>query len=235
MNRRAGPAQAILLIEDESKLRRMVQENLEIERYKVWPAGSAEEALPLVARERPDLIVLDVMLPGESGFDFCKRLRRDGVRTPVLMLTARAQEGDKVLGLELGADDYLTKPFGLPEFLARVRALLRRAAPAEAGPETCTFGDREVDFRRRTLRRGKTEEFLTHFETELLAFLVRRKGEVLSRAQILQTIWGEDLFPSTRTVDNFIVNLRQKIERNPKRPAFIQTVHGTGYRLVMDA
>ncbi len=227
-----APPRKVLLVEDEKSLREMLADNLEIERYKVFTAANAEEALPVVTGERPDLVILDVNLPGESGFDFCRRLRAEGIRTPVLMLTARAREADKVLGLELGADDYLAKPFGLPELLARVKALLRRASPGDYALDTVRIGVVEVDFRRRTTRKGARGEEtpLTHFEAELLAFFIRHKGEVLERERILQTVWGLEGDPTNRTVDNYVVKLRQRFEKNPKRPVFFQTVHGTGYR-----
>ncbi len=226
------PVRKILVVEDEKNLRGMLADNLEVERYKVFTAADAEEAFPLVTGERPDLVILDVNLPGESGFDFCKRLRADGVRTPVLMLTARAQEADKVLGLELGADDYLVKPFGLPELLARVKALLRRASPGDYDLGTLRIGDIEIDFKRRVTRKGaRGEEIpLTHFEAELLAFFVRHKGEVLERERILEAVWGMEGDPTNRTVDNYVVKLRQRLEKNPRKPIHIQTVHGSGYR-----
>lgn len=229
---KSQPTRKVLVVEDEKTLRGMLADNLEAERYKVFTAADAEEAFPIVVAERPDLAILDVNLPGESGFDLCKRLRAEGVRTPILMLTARAEEADKVLGLELGADDYLTKPFGLPELLARVKALLRRSSPEDYELASAAVGDVEVDFKRRVTRRGKRGEEipLTHFEAELLAFFFRHKGEVLERGRLLEAVWGLEGDPTNRTVDNYVVKLRQRIEKNPKKPVFIQTVHGSGYR-----
>jgi len=226
-----GKSSVVLLVEDELQMRKMLADNLTFEQYQVYTAESAEASEALITRHNPDIIILDVMLPGESGFDFCQRLRREGVSVPIIFLTAKSNESDKVLGLEWGADDYVTKPFSLPELLARVKALLRRAVPDNQMSHSCQIGANTINFKRRTVTDGATEHFLTHYEVELLKLLLVYKGQNIDRTKILATVWGENNYPSNRTVDNYIVKLRQKIEKNPKKPQHILTVHGTGYRL----
>jgi two-component system alkaline phosphatase synthesis response regulator PhoP len=174
------------------------------------------------------LIVLDVMLPGKDGFEICRELRRAKVRTPVLMLTAKAQEAEKVMGLDMGADDYVTKPFSPRELRARVRALLRRAVP-ENEPAYC-FGDCEVDFARAELRRGKERVDLTAIELKMLEALIRNRGRVITRSQMIDEVWGRDVFVTDRVVDTHIVKLRRKVELNPADPRYISSVRGIGYR-----
>ena len=183
---------------------------------------------------RFDLIILDVMLPGGSGFDVCRDLRQRGMTLPVIMLTARGQLIDKLLGLKIGADDYITKPFEMAELLARVEVQLRRvrAGPGSGSPTGCGFGSVRVDFRRAEVERGGERVELSGLEFKLLEFLIRRRGEMLSRDQLLNEVWGYDATPSTRTVDVHIAALRQKLEDNPHHPRFILTVHRLGYRFV---
>ena len=221
----------ILIIDDQKELLNGLAVNFRREGYEVLTATEGGAGLGLAREGRPDLIILDIMLPGMSGLDVCRELRRTGVEVPIIMLTARGEEMDRVLGLEIGADDYLTKPFSVRELLARVRARLRRR-PAAAGPIVARyrFGDIEIDFGRlRAERQGRPLE-LSAKEFDLLGLLVRRRGEILTRDEILKQVWGYDDPPLTRTVDTHILRLRQKIEPDPGNPAFIQTVYGEGYR-----
>ncbi|MCB0261000.1 MAG: response regulator transcription factor, partial [Calditrichaeota bacterium] len=182
-----------------------------------------------------DLILLDVMMPHLSGFDVCKKAREKGIRTPVIMLTAKGEEIDKVLGLELGADDYITKPFSLRELLARIKAVLRRAGEAGNAPEASgevTIGNLTVDFSTYDAYMDERAEPMSHKEFELLKYLWQHQGQTVSRDELLNEVWGYEEFPTTRTVDNFILKLRKRIESDPARPRFILTVHGIGYKLV---
>jgi DNA-binding response OmpR family regulator len=223
----------ILLVDDQQELLHGLAVNFRREGYEVLTATSGEAALALVPRQTPDLIVLDVMMPGMSGYDVCRELRRRGVETAIIMLTARGEEIDKVVGLEVGADDYLTKPFSLRELMARVRARLRRRPPAPAAPlGRYRFGEVEVDFERlRATRRGEPLE-LSAREFDLLGLFVRRRGEVLTRDELLRQVWGYDEPPATRTVDTHIMKLRQKVEEDPGNPVHILTVYGEGYRFI---
>ena len=223
----------ILIVDDQEELLSGLAVNFRREGYAVLTARNGEAAIGLASREAPDLIVLDVMMPGMSGFDVCRELRRRGIETPIIMLTARGEEIDRVVGLEVGADDYLTKPFSLRELLARVRARLRRRPPAPTGTlGRYRLGEVEIDFERlRAERRGRVLE-MSAKEFDLLELLVRRRGEVLTRDEILRQVWGYDDPPATRTVDTHILKLRQKIEEDPGNPAYILTVYGEGYRFV---
>jgi DNA-binding response OmpR family regulator len=218
----------ILVVEDEPAIALALEDDLTLEGYEVDVAGDGDAATR-AARERSyDLILLDVMLPKKDGFEVCREVRRAGVRTPILMLTAKTQEAEKVMGLDLGADDYLTKPYGRHELRARVRALIRRAAPESE--ETCRFGDVEVDFGRAEVRRGGERLDLTPLEFKLMAAFVRRRGRVLSRQQLLDAAWGSDMAITERVVDNQILNLRRKVEPDPAHPRYISSVRGLGYR-----
>ena len=218
----------ILVVEDEPSLALGLKEDLAIEGYQVEVAGDGEAALQQALAGHFDLIVLDVMLPKKDGFEVCRQLRREGSKVPVLMLTARAQESDKVLGLEIGADDYVTKPFSGRELRARIKALLRRTA-AE-GMDTYRFGDVEVDFARCELRRGGQVVDVTPVEIRMLAAFVRQPGRTLTRDQVLSDVWGRDTFVTDRVVDAHIVNLRRKIEPVPAKPRHLISVRGIGYR-----
>src|SRR6516164_7897760 len=221
----------ILLVEDETNLRRTLTDLLKSEGYAVESSGDGMEAQNMALSQVYDLIILDVMLPSRNGFDVCRHLRKSGVNTPILMLTARSDLNSKVQGFKSGSDDYLTKPFETPELQARVEALLRRA-PAGARPElkTYEFDGIHVDFTKgRVTKNGKATE-LGERECRLLRYLVERKGTVLSRDELLQEVWGYKSIPLTRTVDVHVAWLRQKIEDDPKNPQYIVTVHGQGYR-----
>jgi two-component system alkaline phosphatase synthesis response regulator PhoP len=221
----------ILLVEDETNLRRTVTDLLKSDGYTVESSGDGLEAQKLAMSQAYDLIILDVMLPSRNGFDICRHLRKNGVNTPILMLTARSELNNKVQGLKAGGDDYLTKPFETPELQARVEALLRRAAGGpRAEIKTYDFDGIHVDFATaRMTKSGKTIE-LGERECRLLRYLVERKGIVLSRDELLQDVWGYKSVPLTRTVDVHIAWLRQKLEDDPKNPKYIVTVHGQGYR-----
>ncbi len=220
----------LLLVEDEPGLVMMLTDRLVAEGYDVDTASDAPSALTR-ARTPYDAILLDVMLPGGSGLDVCRTLRQSGITTPVLMLTARGQVGDRVVGLKLGADDYLVKPFEMAELLARIEALLRRsAAPPAPAADAYRFGDVTVDFRRaEVVKAGRTVE-LPALEFKLLRYFVEHRGAALSRDELLNEVWGYNAMPSTRTVDVHVAWLRQKIEDNPRCPQFILTVHGLGYK-----
>jgi two-component system alkaline phosphatase synthesis response regulator PhoP len=221
----------ILVVEDEPGIALGLEDDLKLEGYDVEVMGDGAAASRRAREGRFDLILLDVMLPGKDGFEICRELRRAGMRVPILMLTAKTQEAEKVMGLELGADDYVTKPFGTRELRARIKALLRRAGSGqEAEMECYRFGDVEVDFRRGELRRGGVAVELTPIEFKLLALFVRAPGRVMSRDRLLEGAWGPDTFASDRVVDNHIANLRRKIEPDPADPRYLRNVRGMGYR-----
>ena len=223
----------ILVVEDEPAIALGLEDDLKLEGYEVEVAADGVTAVRRAQEDAFDLILLDVMLPGKDGFEVCRELRHARLRTPILMLTAKTQESEKVMGLELGADDYVTKPFGTRELRARVKALLRRAAngsDAPAGPERYSFGDVEVDFRRCELRRNGQPVELTPLEFKLLTVFIRAAGRVLSRDQLLASGWGPDTYASDRIVDNHIANLRRKIEPDPANPRHLVNVRGLGYR-----
>jgi DNA-binding response OmpR family regulator len=223
-------AKKILIVEDEPTLVATLRYNFEREGFQVTTASDGETALATARDERPDLIVLDLMLPKLDGLEVCRMLRRD-TATPILMLTAKTEEVDKVVGLEIGADDYVTKPFGMRELVARVRALLRRAdlrPPDEA--ETFTAGEISVDTSRRQAFRGGTPLALKPKEYELLAFLIRNRSRAFTRDQLLNQVWGYDFAGDSRTVDVHVRWLREKIEEEPSKPVRLITVRGTGYR-----
>ena len=223
----------ILVIEDEPQMQLGLRDNLELEGYEVQVAGDGDEGLAKAASFAPDLVILDVMLPRKNGFDVCRELRARSNTTPIVMLTARSAETDKVLGLELGADDYVTKPFSIRELLARVRAVLRRSASQKPAPaDSVRIGDIDVDFKLHQARRGKARIEFTAREFELLRYFVQHTGQVVTREQILNEVWGYEEFPTTRTIDNFVAKLRQKIERAAHAPEHILTIHGSGYKFV---
>ena len=221
----------ILIVDDEPQMVRGLEDNLRFEGYQTLSAGDGRTGLALAVAEAPDLILLDVMMPGMSGWDVCRELRAKGLFMPVIMLTARGEEADRVQGLELGADDYVTKPFGLRELLARIRAVLRRPG-ARPKVEEYAFGDVRVQTRARLAFKAGREVKLTRKEFDLLRYLVEFRGEVITRDRLLDEVWGYDHFPTTRTVDTHILRLRQKFEDDPERPRHIVTVHGQGYRLL---
>jgi DNA-binding response OmpR family regulator len=223
----------ILIVDDEPEMVRGLEDNLHFEGYQTVAAPDGRRGLALALSEAPDLILLDVMMPGMSGWDLCRELRRRGLDVPVIMLTARGEEVDRVLGLELGADDYVTKPFSLRELMARIRAVLRRPGPRQKFEEFA-FGDVRVHLRARQAFKGGREVRLTRKEFDLLRYLIEHPGEVITRDRLLDEVWGYERFPTTRTVDTHILRLRQKFEDDPERPAHILTAHGQGYRFVAE-
>lgn len=224
----------VLVVEDDPGILRTVADNLRFEQYEVVTATDGETGYALCQQERPDLIVLDLMLPRLSGLEFCQRLRARNAQVAVLVLTARGEETDRVRGLDLGADDYVTKPFSVAELMARVRALLRRASSAAGASATLRFGEAEIDFKRYEARcRGRLVE-MTRKEFALLRFLASRADIVVSRDELLNRVWGFHSYPVTRTVDNHVAGLRSKLETDPSHPVHIQTVHGVGYKFVPD-
>jgi DNA-binding response OmpR family regulator len=222
----------ILIVEDEPNMVAGLRDNFEFEGYQVLTAPDGVAGLERALSESPDLVILDVMMPRMSGLDVCKQLKTKKPSMPIIMLTARGQEVDKVVGLELGADDYVTKPFSIRELLARVKAVLRRAGTLPKQGDKFAFGEVEVNLRNcQVSRKGKALEFSSK-EFELLKYFLNHPGETLSRDRLLEDVWGYDRFPTTRTVDAHIVRLRQKVEPKPDDPRFILTVHGTGYKFV---
>jgi DNA-binding response OmpR family regulator len=221
----------ILIIEDERPMRTALEDTLSAEGYRVLSAADGAAGLDQALAEKPDLIVLDVMMPKLDGFAVCAELRRLGVTTPVLMLTAKGQVGDRVNGLDAGADDYLVKPFSMDELLARIRALLRRTTKQGRGVGQLQLGDVRIDLVRQTATQGRQPLHLTAKEFAMLRLLAEADGEPVSRERFLDAVWGYAAFPTTRTVDNHIASLRAKLEPEPGKPRFLKTVHGVGYRL----
>ena len=222
----------ILIVEDEPGMVAGLRDNFEFEGYQVLSAMDGVSGLERALADTPDLVVLDVMMPRMSGLDVCKQLKSKRPAIPIIMLTARGQEVDKVVGLELGADDYVTKPFSIRELLARVKAVLRRVESVPKGKDRYTFGDVEVNLQScQVSRRGRSLDFSSK-EFDLLKYFLSHPGEALTRDRLLEEVWGYDKFPTTRTVDAHIVRLRQKLEPKPDDPRFFLTVHGTGYKFV---
>jgi DNA-binding response OmpR family regulator len=225
-------AAKILVVEDEPAMVAGLRDNFEFEGYEVITARDGVEGLQRALDESPDLVILDVMMPRMSGLEVCKQLRAKRASIPIIMLTARGQEVDKVVGLELGADDYVTKPFSIRELLARVKSVLRRTAVVPKDRDQHSFADVEVDLRRcRVVRSGKALD-ISAKEFDLLKYFICHAGETLSRDRLLEDVWGYDNYPTTRTVDTHLVRLRQKLEPDPEQPQYFLTVHGTGYRFV---
>jgi len=221
----------VLIVEDEPDMILGLKDNFEFEGYEVLTATDGQSGLEKARKERPDLVVLDVMMPRMSGLEVCKALRSEGFDRPIIMLTARGQEIDKVVGLELGADDYVTKPFSIRELMARVRAVLRRSE-GKKRLARYRFGDVELDFEVYRATRGGESLDLSPREFELLRYLIERKGETVSREQLLEDVWGYDSYPSTRTVDTHIAKLRAKIGDSGSEPRYVLTIHGLGYKFV---
>lgn len=222
----------ILIVEDEPAMVAGLRDNFEFEGYEVISAEDGASGLERALADDPDLIVLDVMMPRMSGLDVCKQLKARRPSVPIIMLTARGQEIDKVVGLELGADDYVTKPFSIRELMARVKAVLRRAAPHANHPEIYKFSDVEVNIRGNEVLRDGTPIELSAKEFALLSYFISHPAETLTRDRLLDAVWGYENYPNTRTVDTHIVHLRQKLEPNPEEPRFILTIHGSGYKFV---
>jgi DNA-binding response OmpR family regulator len=225
----------ILVVEDDRAILRGLVDNLEYESYLVSTATDGVEGYRMIRKQKPDLIILDLMLPKMSGYELCRKVRAEGDATPILMLTARGEEMDRVLGLDLGADDYVTKPFSVPELMARVRALLRRAKAPREGPlpDALRFDDVVIDFRSFEARKGDEELRLSRKEFGVLRLLAARMGQVVTRDELLNEVWGYDQYPTTRTVDNHIASLRAKLEDDPADPRHLLTMHGVGYKLVV--
>ena len=228
----AGKKTRILIVEDEPAMVAGLRDNFEYEGYEVISAADGAEGLDRALADNPDLVVLDVMMPRMSGLDVCKQLKTQRPSIPIIMLTARGQEIDKVVGLELGADDYVTKPFSIRELMARVKAVLRRVSPQAPATEIYRFSDIEVNVRSNQVLRAGSPIDLSAKEFALLAYFVAHPAETLSRDRLLDAVWGYENYPNTRTVDTHIVHLRQKLEPNPEEPRFILTVHGSGYKFV---
>jgi DNA-binding response OmpR family regulator len=225
----------VLVIEDDAAILRGLADNLVHEGYEVFTATTGEVGYDLQKTHKPDLIILDLMLPRMSGLELCRKLRGEGVQMPILMLTARSEESDRVIGLDLGADDYVTKPFSLRELMARVRALLRRIQSSSELPDDLQFEGVEIDFRRYVARRHGKPVDMTRKEFATLRLLVARAGQVVTREELLNEVWGYEAYPVSRTVDNHIAALRAKLENDPSRPSHIKTVHGVGYKFVHHA
>jgi len=223
----------VLIVEDDPGILVNLKDELEYYGWTVFSAEDGGKGLSLAREKKPDLIILDLMLPDKDGYEVCRELRSEGNRTPIIMLTARTQEIDKVVGLELGADDYVTKPFSLRELMARVKAVLRRTGERAEDIETYRFGRIELDFKRYEARKkGKKLEF-TSLQFHILKLLIRNKGEVLSRNELLDEIWGKDnVWISHRTIDSHMANIRRKIEDNPADPKHILSIRGVGYKFV---
>jgi DNA-binding response OmpR family regulator len=224
----------ILVVEDEPEMLRGLKDNFEFEQYEVDVARDGVTALKKITGSAYDLIILDIMLPKLSGLDVCKRAREQGIATPIIMLTARSEEIDKVLAFELGADDYVTKPFGVRELLARAKAVIRRSDNlTSTALERMTLGNLEIDFAAYSAMRAGEQLSLTPKEFEIVKYLWQHRNKTVTRDELLTQVWGYDESISTRTVDNFILKLRQKIEEDPANPKFIITMHGIGYKLIV--
>jgi DNA-binding response OmpR family regulator len=222
----------VLVVEDDAAILRGLKDNLDAESYEVLTAMDGQSAYRMIVEEKPDLVILDLMLPKLGGYEICRKVRAEGINTPIIMLTARGEEADRVLGLDLGADDYVTKPFSVRELLARVRALLRRAYPPNSLPDELRFYDVVVDFKRYAASKGDRKLELTPKEFGVLRYLAARAAEVVRRNELLDEVWGYDTDVTTRTVDNHVASLRAKIEDQASEPRFLITVHGVGYKFV---
>lgn len=220
----------ILIIEDEESILMALQDDLTLEGFAVITASDGETGFSKARDGNLDLIILDIMLPLMNGFDVCKKLREIGITTPILMLTARGQEVDRVLGLELGADDYVTKPFSPRELTARIKAILRRVNQTRQKEEVASFGNVEIDFRKYEARKEGKSVYLTSLEFLLLKYLIENSDRALSRNEILDNVWGKDVYVFDRTVDTHIGHLRKKLENDPDNPKFILSIRGVGYR-----
>jgi len=227
----------VLIVEDEASIAKGLKDNLESEGYKVSMASDGKTGLEKAVKESPDLVLLDVMLPGMNGFDVCKSIKLKKVALPIIMLTAKAKEADKIMGLALGADDYITKPFSVNELLARIKAVLRRVRlhkdAKQKKVDSSSFGDIKLDFVKLEARKGKKKLKLSKREFEIIAYFIKRKNEVITRNDLLDAVWGYEVFPTTRTVDNFIARIRKQIEEKPAKPKYILSIRSAGYKLVI--
>ena len=220
----------ILVVDDEPALLRGLADNLKRELHEVLTAADGETGYRLIKEKKPDLVILDLMLPKLSGYEVCRQMRADGITTPVLMLTARGEETDRVVGLDMGADDYVTKPFSVRELLARVRALLRRTQPDKPTVDQLSVDKVTIDFRKYEAQKAGKPLDMTRREFQLLQALASRPGEVVTRDELLNQVWGLEAYPTTRTIDNHIAGLRAKLERDPAEPKHLLTVRGVGYK-----
>ncbi len=218
----------ILLVEDDESLAKLIGDNLAFEGYQVHHAGDGNQALNVIQSFAPDLILLDLMLPGVDGFTICRTIGSSSPRIPVIVISVRDQDSDKIRALRLGADDYVTKPFSILELLARIEAVMRRT---RSSPDRAVIGNLVIDFRARSAIRGRTKLSLTEREFEILRLLWEHRDAIVSRERLLRTVWGYSEVPATRTVDFFIARLRAKIEKDPRRPQYLHTIYGKGYRL----
>jgi DNA-binding response OmpR family regulator len=222
----------ILVVEDDPAIQKGLEESLKMEGYQVITSGDGEEGYRKAKKEKVDLIILDVMLPSKNGMDICRDLRKENNNTPILMLTSKKEEMDKVLGLEFGADDYVTKPFSVRELHARIKALLRRSTEIIKEVETYSFGKISIDFKKHETYKNKRPLDFSALEYKILKYFAQREGEVVTREMLLDDVWGFENFPTTRTVDNFILSLRKQIEDDPSEPKHLITVHKAGYKFV---
>ncbi len=220
----------ILIIEDDPAIIIGLQDSLQNEHFEVTSINDGFLGYQKAKRENYDLIILDLMLPSKNGIEICKDLRKDNIETPIFMLTSKKEEIDKILGLEIGADDYMTKPFSINELIARVKALLRRNNTYKKNIDQIKFGNVSIDFNRLEAKNNSTPIELSSTEFKILKYLIEREGQVISRDQLLDDVWGYDNFPTTRTVDNYILSLRKKIENNPSNPEHLLTFHKVGYK-----
>jgi DNA-binding response OmpR family regulator len=222
----------VLIIEDEPAILKGLEKSLTEEHYQVLSATDGEKGYQLAKKENVDIIILDLMLPGKNGQEVCRDLRKDGINTPILMLTSKKQEIDKVVGFESGADDYVTKPFSIRELHARVKALLRRGTELKKEIEEFSFGEVEIDFKKQEAFKKKKLLRLSAKEFEILKYFVIHQGEVISRTKLLDDVWGFEFAPTTRSVDNYILSIRKQIEDNPSKPRHLLTIHTSGYKFV---
>ena len=222
----------ILIIEDDPAIRTGLKETFTTEGYNVSDAETGTKGFELAGKHDFDLIVLDLILPGKDGIEICKELRSDGVKTPIIMVTSRKEEIDKILGLEIGADDYVTKPFSIRELLARVKALIRRSTYEPGDIEEVAFANLKIDFKKQEMLKGENPVRLSATEYRILHYFIDHESEVISRDKFLDEVWGYDSYPTTRTVDNYILSLRKKIEDDPAKPKHLLTIHKVGYKFV---
>ena len=220
----------ILIIEDDVSILEGLKDNLEYEGYRVITETNGKRGLKLALEKNIDLILLDIMLPGMNGYEICRKIKQDHTELPIIMLTARGSEMDKVSGLDTGADDYITKPFSLPELLARIRATFRRTKDESSAPEFYSFGNTRLDFNKLQAYVGGKEVSLSAKEFAIMEYFIKHEGEAIHRHDLLNEVWGYEAMPTTRTVDNFILDLRKKLEENPSKPKHFQSVRGVGYR-----
>ncbi len=221
----------IVIIEDDSTIVMGLEAALEFHGYRVTAAANGAEGMKQLDREQPDLVILDLMLPGIDGYEVCQKIRRQDKRIPIIMLTAKSQESDKLLGFQLGADDYVTKPFSAMELLARIKAILKRSGDQSTSTQQTVIGAARVELDNFLIHRDGNEHHLSPKEHDILSYLLKRPNVVISRQQLIDGIWGEDYDPSPKTIDNFIRKLRVKIEKDPAHPLHLLTVHGAGYKL----